>query len=178
MLYTLFPFSLEANLLLHGAHGLKVWNRQHLLLFRSECLCPSAFSGRKRRWHQNYLRIRIRSPSEKQLTSPDIFLFKFNVSSNWLFIFRFSMARMGFGVESTACSSRLFLVRFGKRPWNFKFIKYIKIVAGYMAELKLRHNLKFGRISLFDLKVGQKQPVHRDALCQFPFRWIYYYGSN
>lgn len=26
-----------------------------------------------------------------------------------------------------------------------------------MAELKLRHNLKFGKISLFDLKVGQKQ---------------------
>ena len=124
MLYTLFPFSLEANLQLHGAHGLKVWNRQHLLLFRSECLCPSAFSGRKRRWHQNYLRIRIRSPSEKQLTSPNIFLFKFSLSSNWLFIFRFSMARMGFGVESTACSSRLFLVRFGKRPWYFKFIKY------------------------------------------------------
>ena len=85
MLYTLFPFSLEANLQLHGVHGLKVWNRQHLLLFRSECLCPSAFSGRKRRWHQNYLRIRIRSPSEKQLTSPNIFLFKFR-ATDYLFL--------------------------------------------------------------------------------------------
>ena len=22
------------------------------------------------------------------------------------------------------------------------------------------------------------QPMHRGAFCQFPFRWIYYYGSN
>ena len=22
------------------------------------------------------------------------------------------------------------------------------------------------------------KPVHRGAFCQFPFRWIYYYGSN
>ena len=22
------------------------------------------------------------------------------------------------------------------------------------------------------------QPLHRGAFCQFPFRWIYYYGSN
>ena len=152
MLYTLFPFSLEANLQLHGAHGLKVWNRQHLLLFRSECLCPSAFSGRKRRWHQNYLRIRIRSPSEKQLTSPNIFLFKFR-ATDYLFL---GLAWHEWGLE-----------------W-----KALPVPQGYMAELKLRHNLKFGRISLFDLKVGQKQPVHRDALCQFPFRWIYYYGSN
>ena len=22
------------------------------------------------------------------------------------------------------------------------------------------------------------EPLHRGAFCQFPFRWIYYYGSN
>ena len=70
------------------------------------------------------------------------------------------MARMGFGVESIVCSSRLFLVRFCKRPHGILSLSNIKIVTGYMAELKLRHNLKFGRISLFDLKVGQKQPLH------------------
>ena len=124
MLYTLFPFSLEANPQLHGAHGLKVWNMQRLLLFRSESSCPLLFPVGKGDSIRIRIRSRIRSPSEKQLISPNIFLFKFSVLSYWIFIFRFSMARMGFGVESIACSSRLFLVRFGKRPWYFKFIKY------------------------------------------------------
>ena len=76
------------------------------------------------------------------------------------------MARMGFGVESIACSSRLFLVRFGH---GILSLSNLKIVAGYMAELKLRHNLKFGRISLFDLKVGQKQPpLH----CRNMLQWV------
>ena len=26
-------------------------------------------------------------------------------------------------------------------------------------------------------KVASSRPVHRGAFCQFPFRWIYYYGS-
>ena len=37
----------------------------------------------------------------------------------------------------------------------------IKIIAGYMSEMKLRHNLKFGRISLFDMKVGKEQPLQK-----------------
>ena len=28
------------------------------------------------------------------------------------------------------------------------------------------------------LLVLEFRPVHRGAFCQFPFRWIYYYGSN
>ena len=38
----------------------------------------------------------------------------------------------------------------------------IKIIAGYMSEMKLRHTLKFGRISLFDMKVlGKEQPLQK-----------------
>jgi hypothetical protein len=76
------------------------------------------------------------------------------------------MARMGFGVESIAWSSRYYLV---KGP-GILSLSNIKIVAGYMAELKLRHNLKFGRISLFDLKVGQKQPALH---CRNMLQWVW-----
>ena len=43
----------------------------------------------------------------------------------------------------------------------------------------IQNIIKVGSKSLLNLQLwAYLHTLHRDAFCQFPFRWIYYYGSN